>query len=311
MKDYIINKTIPSLTLLNPLMIIEIIALCVMGLGIIMMTNEKHHWLNKISTLFNEQQYTDREKQYNDKKLNDEVFRKLKRILCLEYYPFFENKFGFCIPKDTQLSINESDRAEIAFNIQLGNVTNVEGHFNKMDDVITTLEVGEDYLQQNYTQIYNMWIQIKDELSLINKERQDFCDKVSTKIMDDLKKHIPTNPTFRLNPFGDGWAYFSDNVPRIIPSLFNKFGRLDLSMENPTDNQFYLVYGGYRILGSNKKESLNLEIINKVFNDVTHDDKFKDKHSEFQARLIKLNNKIDTFCKQLEKKVVNDIDNQI
>ena len=83
-------------------------------------------------------------------------------------------------------------------------------------------------------------------------------------------------------------------------------------MENHDDvNQFYVNFMDYRILGFNKKESVNVGLIKEVFRSITYDDKLTDEHRDFSLRLIKLNNKLETFCKQLEKKVVNDIDNQI
>jgi integrase len=41
-KAYILNKTIPSLSVLNPLWIVEIIAFCVMGFGMFLILKEKH-----------------------------------------------------------------------------------------------------------------------------------------------------------------------------------------------------------------------------------------------------------------------------
>ena len=252
------------------------------------------------------------EKKHNAKKINDNVFRKLMYVICLEYYTFFENRFGFCVRKNSKL-FPDLDSASIAFNIQLGKLDNIEEYFDKMEDVITTLEVGEEYLQQNYPQIFDVWVKIKQELDTINKDKQDFCNKISDKIMNDLKKHFRVNPTFRLIPYEheENWAYFSDNVPRIVSLLFNKYGRIDFTTDNPIENQFYVNFAGYRIVGFNKKEKLDLEIIKEVFRNVTDDDKFTENHRDFSLRLIKLNDKIDTFRRQLEKRVVNDIDNQI
>lgn len=254
------------------------------------------------------------EKKHNAKKINENVFRNLIRVICLEHYPFFENKFGFCIQKTSKKIPNLDDPASIAFNIQLDKLINVEDYFDKMENVITTLEVGEEYLQQNYSEISNMWIKIKHDLDTINKDKQEFCIKVSDKIMNELKKYFKVNPTFRLIPFGQNesnWAYFSDNVPRIVSLLFNRYGQVDFTTDSPVENQFYVNFMEWRMLGFNKKEMLDLGVIKEVFRNVTYDDKLVEKHRDFSLRLIKLNNKIDVFRQQLEKRVVNDIDHQI
>jgi len=253
------------------------------------------------------------EKKHNAKKLNDDVFRKLIHLVCLEYYPFFENKLGFCITKDPTF-FKDMTPADIGFNIQLQKLSDVEKYFDKIEDVIPTLEVGEDYLKQNYSQIYDSWLKIKQELESINKDQQDFCNKVSNKIMNDFKKYYHVNPTLRLIPHEDefNWAYFSDVVPKTISLLFNKYGIVDFSIDNHPDyNQFYVDFGGYRIIGVNNKEKLDLGVIKEIFNEVSNDDKLVNEHRDFSLRLIKLNNKIETFRNQLEKKVVNDIDNQV
>lgn len=252
------------------------------------------------------------EKKHNAKKLNDDVFRKLVNLVCLEYYPFFENKLGFCIPKDPAF-FKDVTPADIGFNIQLQKLSDVEKYFDKIEDVIRTLEVGEDYLKQNYAQIYDSWVKIKQELEDINKDQQDFCNKVSNKIMNDFKKHFHVNPTLRLIPHESefNWAYFSDVVPKTISLIFNKYGNVDFSVDSPFENQFYVNFGGYRMIGVNNKEKLDLGTIKGIFNEVANDDKLVNEHRDFSLRLIKLNNKIETFRNQLEKKVVNDIDNQV
>lgn len=254
-----------------------------------------------------------KDNQYNAKKLNEEVFKKLTYVVCLEYLPFFENQFGFCIPKNPILFKDVVDPASVAFNIQIQDFPNVKENFDRMEDVIPSLEIGEDYLHKNYSQFYNMWIEIKEELDTINKDKQEFCNKVSEKIMNELKKHFRMNPTAILIPHEKepNWAYFSDHVPKIISFLFNKFGRIDFSVRNPIENQFYVYFDELSILGFNKKENLDMNFINEVFKNVTYDDKLIENHRDFSQRLIKLNNRVETFCKQVEKRVVNDIDNKL
>lgn len=251
--------------------------------------------------------------QYNAKKLNEDVFKKLTYIVCLEYYSFFENQFGLCIPKNPILFKDVIDPATVAFNIQLHDFPNVEENFDKMKDVIPTLEIGEDYLHKNYPQFYNMWAEIKEELDTINKDKQDFCNKVSEKIMNEFKKHFRMNPTGMLIPHEKepNWAYFADHVPKIISLLFNRFGRIDFNIKNPIENQFYVYFDELSILGFNKKENLDIDFIKEIFRNVTYDDKLVENHTDFSQRLIKLNNQIETFCKHIEKRVVNDIDNKL
>ena len=106
------------------------------------------------------------EKKHNAKSLNDDVFRKLMYTICIEYYPFFENKFGLCILKNPDI-LKEIDSGSIAFNLQLTQSIDVESNFDKLESKITTLEVGEEYLQQNYPQIFDIWKKIKQELDVI------------------------------------------------------------------------------------------------------------------------------------------------
>lgn len=259
---------------------------------------------------------TDRkETQYDVKKINTEVFKKLIHVVCLEYYPFFENKFGFCIPKHPQ-EFKDLDLTpvSIGFIIQLGKIPNVEELLVKIEDVIPSLEIGEKFLKENYSKIHDDWIKIKQELDILNNDIQDFCNKISEKIMNDLKKYYHLNPTLRLIPFEseENWAYFSENVPRIASLIFNKFGIIDFTTDSPVENQFYVNFAGWRILGFNKKERIDdLGAIKEVFSNVANEDKLVKNHRKFGLRLIKLNEKIEAFCKQLEKKVVNDIDNQL
>ncbi len=286
------------------------VALTVMVLGLAYWTFKPQ--IDKVTERVQEEEKKV-EKRHDSKKLNDIVFRKLMYVVCLEYYQFFENKFGFCITKDPTF-FKDLTPADIGFNIQLQKLSDTEKYFDKMEDVIPALEVGEDYLKQNYAQIYDSWIKIKQELDGINKDQQEFCNQVSDKIKSDLKKHFGINPTLRLLPFEDkdNWAYFSDVVPKTVSLLFNKYGIVDFGVENhPIDNQFYINFGGYRMIGVNKKEKLDLGTIKEIFNNISNNDKLVDEHRDFALRLIKLNNKIDTFRRQLEKKVVNDIDSMI
>jgi hypothetical protein len=257
-----------------------------------------------------------KEAQYDVKKINTEVFKKLIHVVCLEYYPFFENKFGFCIPKHPQeFKDLELTPVSIGFNIQLGKIPNVEELLDKIESVIPTLEVGENFLKENYQKIYKDWEKIKQELDALNKDQQDFCNKISERIMNEFKKYYHLNPTFRLSPFRDeeNWAYFSDNVPRIASLIFNKYGIIDFTTDIfDNENQFYVTFAGWRILGFNKKERIDdLGAIKEVFNNIANENKLVDNHRKFGLRLIKLNEKIEAFCKQLEKRVVNDIDNQL
>ena len=130
------------------------------------------------------------------------------------------------------------------------------------------------------------------------------------KIKNDLKKYFRTEPQFRLYPNDDGWAYFEDNVPTILPLQFKTF-QINFNIENPCTNQFYLNCGQYRVVGSNKKEKLSAETVKEIFKKVVFDSSLSRRNIDFYMRLNSLNNDISKFCDVLENQVVNDIDNII
>lgn len=249
-----------------------------------------------------------KEKQYNAKKLNDEIFRKLMRVVCLDYHSFFENKFGFCIPTNNAFFINKPISASIALEVIFDRIENVEKEFRTLEDAIPTLLIGEKYLQQNYVRVYEEWLTIKQELDSINKDRVKFLEEISQDILKELKKKFGSNPTPILIPYQDGWAYFSDHVPKIIPLLFKK-RQFNFVTENPANTLFYVKYEGYPLVGFNKQNRLDFDYIKLTFSSIIQKYELEEKDRDFQHKLINLNSRIEIFCEQLEKTVVDEIDN--
>jgi hypothetical protein len=61
-------------------------------------------------------QLTHTQKQHDFKKLNEEVFRKLMRVQCLDSWLHYNGKYGFCIPINPKAFSSKTDQEFLDWN---------------------------------------------------------------------------------------------------------------------------------------------------------------------------------------------------
>ena len=245
-------------------------------------------------------------KSHDANKLNNEIFRKLMRVECIEDDLFFTEKFGFCIPTNKKAFTNKNKSDYLLWFVKSKDPRHIHDEFDIIDRVIPNLETGESYLKIEYTKIYKQWIQIKKDLEKLNFKRQSFFNSVSKQIGKELKKHFNIKSKILLSPFGDECVFFEENTAKILPYYFNT-RYLELELDNPCENQYYVTHRRDRIIGSNKN-TINLDVVKNIFYTIINDRKLVDKKFKFDVDKQNLNKRILEFCNQLEHKVVHDID---
>lgn len=250
-------------------------------------------------------------RNHDPKRLNNLVYKKLMRVVCLESRLFFNNNYGFCIPKNPMVFENPVDSSYLAWTTQLRTYKNFEDEFDPIDKAISNLKIGENFLEKNYNRTYQLWNKIKQELEHINKERNEFFLSIAKQIGKDIKKELNYEPRFILGLFDEEPVFFEDNIKKILPLLFNT-KVTNFTLEEYYKDGYYVRYGdSFFIIGSHNKEKINLGAIEMIFRRVILDTNFIKKNIDFQYSLIELNQTITNFCIQLETEVVNDIDNTI
>lgn len=247
------------------------------------------------------------EKQYNAKKLNDEVFRKLMRVECLEDYFFFIDKFGFCIPTNPKAFTNKAESDYLLWSVGSRDLRDIQNNFDIIEREIPNLKIGENYLEQNHGKIYKKWVKIKEDLEKLNNDRGSLFGSISKKIGKEMKKQLGFETKLLLSPFGDEKIFFENEVKEILPLQFHMFNP-HFEIENLCKNQYYVKYGNHRIAGINKEENIELEKIKTIFENIVNNQDLREKNNDFLVELGNLNRTIDKFCDQLESEVVNDID---
>ncbi|MCV0401317.1 MAG: hypothetical protein K5777_05000 [Nitrosopumilus sp.] len=294
-----------NITHIQILMIIDFVFIGISIFGVFLILNGKRKWIN----LSFKSEDKKSNFKYDSKKLNNEVFKKLMRVICLESRLFFKNRFGFCIPVNPKMFEIPVDSAQIAWYIDLEKPEDFERDFKSIGEAIPTLKIGEKYLETNYVEIYKIWKNIKNDLEKINKDRDSFFAAVAKDVGKQFKKTLNYKSKFLLDPFGDEIVFFEENISFIIPLLF-KTRLVNLSIEQIADKQYYVRYGdSYNIIGSNKEEKINLSGIKHIFDLILWNENFSEQYSDYRYQLIELNKRITIFCHKLEKEVVNDIEN--
>ena len=268
-------------------------------IGIVLIFKDKFGWFKN----------KDNRKQYDAKKLNETVFRKLMRVECIEDEFFFIEKFGFCIPTNKMAFTNKSESDYLFWAVGSRDARYIHKEFDIIERIIPNLETGEQYLKIEYYEIYKQWIQIKKDLEELNLKRKSFFNSISKQIGKKLKKHFNCESKLLLHPFGDECVFFEENTEKILPYQFNTH-YLEFELDNPCENQYYVTYRRNKILGSNKNTA-DLDVVKDVFTTITNDRRIIDKKINFDMDKINLNKRISDFCDQLEHKVVHDIDAQI
>lgn len=88
--------------------------------------------------------------QYNAKKLNDTVYKKLMRVSCMYNVFLFSEKLGFVIPSDERAFHNKNSgiyQMWMFDTIEDSIEDSIDNRYNKMDSVIPNLHVGEKHLK--------------------------------------------------------------------------------------------------------------------------------------------------------------------
>ena len=138
--------------------------------------------LGTLVTLHIKQQHSTEEKQYDSKKLNDEVFRKLMRIECLESFFFFEDKFGFCIPTNSKAFGNKTDSEYLLWFARSRNKNYVEKEFDIIERTIPSIEVGEKYVSILLFEVYFcLFVHSYNYQHDVYKNKPRFASKIQLK----------------------------------------------------------------------------------------------------------------------------------
>ena len=316
---YYLVQQFPELTS-TPTAITQLSVIVGVIIGSVLITNDKYHWIQKLSKASSNRMIT-----YDDKKLNNEIFRKLMRVECLESWFFFIEKVGFCIPTNSKAFLDKSDSEYMFWKVGSRDPNLWIDEFKPIQKVIHNLEIGEKYLQKYYSDNYMKWDKIKRDVQKLNDDRVTLFNTLSHEILTSLKnnfklkkhnfekikyKEFDFKPKIRLDPWGDGWAYFQDNMPIVLPLLLNDYN-MKFDFTNPHENQYYVEYKKYRLVGVNDREKITVDECKYIFRNTVQNQKYTQKIAVLDNRLNGLNEKCSEFGDELEKNVVNEIDSML
>lgn len=262
---------------------------------------------------------TTQSKIYDAKKLNDEVFRKLMRVSYSTNPMYFTHELGFIIPTNKEEFLNKESSEYFEYLLRHSGDSVVHNHA-KIESEIPTLKIGEDYLKENYLDVFKEWQEIKRTIEEYNKKYHectaDFAKQAEKKIVSEF-------PTFHHHEkFNDGNLadhYFFENIGNtVIESINsgNNTNNLKLSIgEFYLDKNYWILAvskPNYNLMGSYDKNKFDIDKLEKILCNIVKDPHnivkyWKSRELDF----MKLGKQIDKFCDNLEKNVVNDIDNQI
>ena len=278
--------------------ILIIVLICVGVLaGVIEVVRKKDKKIDKSTSNVN---------QYDVKKLNDEIFRKLMRVECIESDFLLGEKFGLCIPKDPRAFLNKKESDYLLWLVISKEPQYIDQNFDIIEIEIPNLKVGEKYLETHHKEIHRKWIKIKKDLDILNKDRDSFFESVAKQIGKQMKKQFDFKTEEFLDSYGNDKVFFLDNTKKILPRQFMTY-IVNFRIENPHNNQYYVRCGYYNIAGSNKQENINIDAIKFIFTDIINNRDLIEKYLEFNMRSGDLNKALDSFGDQLEEEVVNDI----
>ena len=182
-KNYFIQR-FPELTS-DPIVFTLLSFIVGAVIGSVLITNDRYCWIQKLS-----RSSSKRTVIYDDKKLNNEVFRKLMRVECLESWFFFVEKIGFCIPVNSKAFLNKSESEYLFWVVGSRDPKLLVDEFEPIQKAIHNLEIGEKYLQKNYLAIYKKWDKIKREVQKLNDDRVTLFNTVSNEILKNLENNF-------------------------------------------------------------------------------------------------------------------------
>lgn len=286
-----------------------IIPIIIGMIGIVLIFKDKFGWFKN----------KDNRKQYDAKKLNETVFKKLMRVSYSSSIFLFTHEIGFIIPTNKEAFYNkESTEYYNWLNRHLGDPLH-QNHV-KIEEAIPNLKIGENYLKEAYPTIFKEWDNIKQIVTNYNKKYRD-CTIDLAKQAE--KKIVSEFLDFHHNEkYNDGkhtnFYYFENIGNFIIESIDMGINTNNIELkieESPVSKNYWIIYAhkpNHNLMGSydkNKFDSNKLELILcdviKDSNNIAQYQKSRD------IDLMKLGKQIDKFCDNLEKNVVNDIDAQI
>ena len=258
------------------------------------------------------------QKQYNAKKLNDEVFRKLMRVGHSTNPMWFTNELGFIIPTNKEEFYNKESSEY--YECLSSNNESFEQTHSKIDVVIPNLKIGEQYLKKSYPDIFDEWNQIKQTVNNYNKKYHscvaDFAKQAEKKIVLDF----PTfhhNEKSTSNELDD--SYFFENIGNSITESINNginVNNIKLSIgEFLIDRNYWILAvsdPNYNLMGSYEKNKFDINKLEKILCDIIKNpDNIIQYQKSREIDFTELYERIDRFCNNLEQNVVNDIDAQI
>lgn len=325
LKEYFVNKTIPSLSSLSPLMIIEILALVVMTIGVLLVLNEKYHWIRKLGSLLGEQ--NQEKSKYDAKKLNETVYKKLMRVDCFYSIFLFGKRLWFGIPTDERAFQNK-DGGSYDMWIMDSIDTPYDRLYSSIESVIPNLAIGEKYLKQKYNEIYNEWLQIKQIVNDHNKKYEDFVNHLAAIAEQKIPEQFPTFlSSAKVKDDLDGDVFFIKEIKEILASTiehnydierkespFDQKRNLDsLFVAKSNVGEYWILYShqtnGKVLMASFDRNKLDTTKLQPILSTILDDENNTKLYiNSRQYDYDNLHKKIEKFTERLEKEVVHDID---
>ena len=310
-------ETIPSLTPFEWLMIVEAIAYSVLAFGVFLIVNSKYRWINmkksKETTV----------KQYNAKHLNETVYKKLMRVHCFYDDFLFGDKMGFGIPTNPLEFRNKHDDERIMSIVRSMDAP-LHEKYNRIESVITNLEIGERYLKKQYPAIYTEWMQIKEFVSKQNKKYDEFVNYLQKLIENNISKDFPTFTDSNNDKQIENDVYFLENIKTQVVRAIkwnyiekNNPNYTKIRFENPMigkyNDELWILYhdrmNGESLMASHDENKLDTNKMKTILQNLVYD---KDNIQRFanttQYDHEKLYKMTSRFGERLETEVVNDID---
>lgn len=258
-------------------------------------------------------------KQYDIKKLNETVFKKLMRVAQSSHPFFFTHEIGFVIPNNKEEFYNkESNEYFYWLNRHLGDAH--EDRYSKIEKVIPNLKIGENYLKEMYPDVFNEWFKIKQTVEDYNKKYHNcvtsFAKQAERKIVLEFSG-FHTNEKDNYENYTD-FYYFKNIGNFIIESIDSgrNTDNVELKIEKSLiSKDYWIIYvrkPNYNLMGSHDKNKFDIDKLQKILTDIIKEPSNTIQYQKSrEINFIKLNKQIDKFCDNLEKNVVNDIDAQI
>ena len=268
--------------------------------------------------------------QYDAKKLNETVYKKLMRVSCIYSVFLFGERLGFVIPSDERAFHNKKGNTYITWLMETLDMPQHDRYVGT-DVAIPNLHVGEKYLKQKYNEIYKQWKEIKDLVDAHNKKHDDFLDFLGKVILEKICDVLPTFKDFEtLKDENHANIIYLKNTVKLLDDFIqhnlrvdgktpysDKKRTFDKLVVCPSGTEGYWVLNhsnvnGQSLMFSDNKNAWDVEKIQSILNSILDDSKnielyIKSKKYDYDE----LHDKIESFTDRLENEVVHDIENQL